>query len=191
MSPVFTINFRREVYRRELARARRRMVMLGVWVTYFGLLGVVLGLYGLNCASLTRRIRQIERQAAQARAAQSLATASKIDEAQLVEIQLVHGSAPRWRDRLARLAELLPPNVAVASVAVNPNNQPGADERNLLVIAGQLRGGGGDRAAAVVELVSKLQGDSAFSAGYRNVRLISSRAATGEAPITEFTIECR
>ena len=190
-APVFTINFRREFYRRQLARARRRMMMLGVWLTYFGALAVVLGLYGLNCASLTRRIRHIERQAAQARAAQSLATASRIDETQLVDIQMVQASPGRWRDRLARLAELMPPNAAVTSVAVNPNNLTGAD-RNVLVIAGQLRGGG-DRTAAVVDLVSRLQADSAFATGYRNVRLISSRTATGTgvAPTTEFTIECR
>jgi hypothetical protein len=82
----------------------------------------------------------------------------------------------------------MPPNAAVAAIAVNPANLP--EERNALVITGLLRGGGGaDRTAAVVDLVSRLQGDSAFA--YRNVRLISSRAATNDAPVTEFTIECR
>ena len=163
--------------------------MLGMWVTYFGLLVVVLGLYGLNCASLTRRIHQIERQAQRAREAQSLATTSKLDEAQLVEIESIHGSPARWRDRLARLSTLLPPNVAIVSVAVNPNDLP--TDKNKLEIVGRLRGAGDDRTAAVVELVSKLHADSAFSIGYSNVRLASSRAAMGDAPVTEFVIECR
>ena len=190
MSPaVFTINFRREVYRRELARARRRMVTLGIWVTYFGVLAVVIGLYGLNCASLTRRIRAIERQAERARAAQALSTAAKLDAAQLTEIELVHQSPARWRDRLARLAVLLPPNAAIQSVAINPDNLP--DDRNKLLIVGRLRGPDGDRTAAVVDLVSRLQRDSLFAAGYANVRLLSSRAVSGDVPLTEFTIECR
>jgi Tfp pilus assembly protein PilN len=189
--PVFTINFRREVYRRELARARRRMVALGVWVTYFGILAVVIGLYGLNCASLTRRIRAIERQAERARAAQALSSTSKLDATQLLEIEQFHQSPARWRDRLTRLAELLPGNAAIQSVAINPDNLPGPADRNKLEIVGRLRGPDADRTAAVVDLVSKLQRDSLFAAGYANVRLLSSRAVPGEAPVTEFTIECR
>ena len=48
MSVLFTINFHREAYQRELARARRRVILLGVWVAYFGVIGVVMGLYGRN-----------------------------------------------------------------------------------------------------------------------------------------------
>ena len=189
--PVFTINFRREVYRRELAKARRRMVALGIWVTYFGVLAVVIGLYGLNCASLTRRIRAIERQAERARSAQALSASSKLDVTQLTEIEMVHQSPARWRDRLTRLAELLPPNAAIQSVAINPDNLYEPADRNKLEIVGRLRGPDADRTAAVVDLLSRLQRDSLFAAGYANVRLLSSRAVQGDIPLTEFTIECR
>jgi len=55
VNPFFNINFRREAYLQEMAKARRRVIALGVWIAYFGLLGVLLGLYGLNCSSLARR----------------------------------------------------------------------------------------------------------------------------------------
>ena len=65
--PIFTINFRREAYQREVERTRRRVITLGASLAYFGAMVVVLGLYGLNCASLTRRAAQFERSAARIR----------------------------------------------------------------------------------------------------------------------------
>ena len=62
MSPTFAINFRREMYEQRLARTRRLILSVGVWLAYFGALAVVLGLYGLNCASLTERARLLEAQ---------------------------------------------------------------------------------------------------------------------------------
>ena len=167
------------------------MVMLGVWVTYFGVLVVVLGLYGLNCASLTRRIHQIERQAARAREAQSLATTSKLDEAQLVEIETIHGSPARWRDRLTRLSALLPPNVAIVSVAVNPSNLPARTRTSSRSSAGcagppATTAGGGGRARVHaprrLRLLGRLQ--------QRPPRL-EPRRRRATRRVTEFTIECR
>ena len=42
MNTIFSINFRREAFQRERARTRRRAVNLGLWVLYFGVLGVML-----------------------------------------------------------------------------------------------------------------------------------------------------
>ena len=190
MNPVFTINFRREVYRRELARQRRRVVLIGAWVTYFGTLALMLGLYGINCASLTQRARRIEFQAKQLQEAQGTNTDLTLSASQLAEVQRVYGSPARWRDKLSRLSSLLPPNVQLLSLSVNPDNLTGATDRNALEIAGQLRGGQ-DRMGAVVALVSMLQRDSTFAAGYQNIRLASSRSSDPTTAITEFVIECR
>lgn len=192
MTPIFTINFRREVYQRELARTRRRLVMVGGWVAYFGFLCVVLGLYGLNCTSLTRRVGQIERQAAQLRAAQNSRTDWQVGTAELASAQKVQANSRVWRDKMVRLAQILPINAALSTVAVNPDNANNVADQNKLVISGQMRVPPGvDRMRGVVQMVSALQGDSTFSYGYKNIRLASSRITESAGSIAEFVIECR
>src|SRR5207249_3205609 len=117
LSTLFTINFRREAYLREVARTRHRVLVLGVWVAYFGVLGVLLGLYGLNCASLSRHLWQIERQTARARQVRGASAEWKVQEAELTQVERYVLNPRQWHDRLARLAILLPPNVRLTSVA--------------------------------------------------------------------------
>jgi hypothetical protein len=71
----------------------------------------------------------------------------------------------------------------------NPENISGSGDTKL-VITGELRAGGQDRMQAVMEFVNTLSRDSVFSAGYQNIRLVTTRAtATGDG--AEFVIECR
>lgn len=192
MSSLFTINFRREAYQREVAHARRRVVLLGAWLAYFGALAVVLGLYGLNCASLTRRSSQIERQAVRMRALQKSHQDWTIGAAELTTAEQFHANPRRWRDKLARLAVLLPPNAIVHSIAVNPDNLQGAQDQKKLVLTGEIRvPAGQDRMRGVVQLVSALHADSLFASGYENIRLASSRVSEGNGTVAEFVIECR
>lgn len=189
MSPTFTINFRREAYLRERAKARRRAVKLGLWLAYFGALGVVLGLFALNTASLARRTALLERQVERLRSQPAAGEwRPGPDEAGVVSRTLV--DAGRWRDRLARLAQLLPANSRLTDVQFNPDNSSGAAAAKL-VLTGELRPtGGGDRMQQVLSFVGTLSRDSLFSAGYSNVRLVTTRAASsGEG--AEFVIECR
>jgi Tfp pilus assembly protein PilN len=192
VSTLFTINFRREAYRREVARARRRVVLLSAWLAYFGVLSVVLGLYSLNCASLTRRSAQIERQAERMRALQKTHQDWTIGDAELAAVEQFHANPRRWRDKLVRLATLLPPNAIILSIAVNPDNLPGPQDQNKLVITGELKVlEGQDRIRGVVQLVTALHADSLFASGYQNIRLASSRISEGSSPVAEFVIECR
>jgi hypothetical protein len=190
-APLFTINFRREAYQREVERTRRRVIMLGASLAYFGGLVVVLGLYGLNCASLTSRSARIERTAARMRAQQNSQREWTIGEPELAAVEKFQANPRRWRDRLARLATLLPPNAALTSVAVNPDNLPSPEDQNKLVITGQVRvPAGEDRMRSVVRIVNLLHSDPVFSAGYRNIQLASSR--TNESgSVADFVIECR
>ena len=192
MSPLFEINFRREAWRRQRARARNRVIALGVWVTYFGVLAVVLGLYGLNCAVLDRRVERLEAQAARVRASRLVPERLQIGAAELTQVEKMAANPRRWRDRLARLGTLLPANVALTSVALNPDNVPSAAEQSKLVITGVLKSGAsGDRMAGVMQLVSMLHGDSTFATGYQSIRLVRSSLSADTPPATEFVIECR
>lgn len=189
--PLFTINFRREAYQREVERTRRRVITLGASLAYFGAMVVVLGLYGLNCVSLTRRSAQIERSAARVRAQQNSARDWTVSEAELNTVQDFQANPRRWRDRLTRLASLMPANAQLTSVAVNPDNLPNAEEQNKLVITGQVKvPAGQDKMRSVVQIVSLLHSDPVFSAGYRNIQLASSRVSE-EGSLAEFVIECR
>ena len=191
MSPLYTINFRREAYRQEVARARRRVMMLGVWVAYFGVIAIVFGLYGLNCFSLSRRVGQIERQTSQLRGAQRARVEWNVGAAELQQVERFVMNSRHWRDRLAQLAGVLPPTVRLTSVAVNPQNLATPADMNKLVITGTLRGGAGqDRMQDVMRVVSALREDSLFSRGYKTIRLASSRVVDADAS-AEFTIECR
>lgn len=192
MNPQFTINFRREAYRQELVRARRRVIALGVWVAYFGVIVIMVGLYGLNCASLSRRVRQIERQTSQLRGSQGATMDWKVRPAELRQLERFVENPRRWRDRLERLAMLLPANARLTSIGVNPQGLTGANEQNKLVITGVLRGTGSrDRVQDVMQVVSKLRADSVFAAGYNSIRLASTRVVEGEGASAEFIIECR
>lgn len=189
MSTTFAINFRREVFQRERAKARRRALRLGLWLAYFGALAVVLGLYALNTVSLARRTATLERQVEHRRLHPTGADWRPGQvEADLVARVLQDGVG--WRDRLARLASIMPPNARLTDLEFNADNASGAAPRKLL-ITGELRpAGGGDRMQQVLGFVGALSRDSVFSAGYTNVRLVTTRAsATGEA--AEFVIECR
>ena len=190
--PVFTINFRREAFERQIARSRQRIAALAAWLTYFGLIALLAWSYSLNFSALVRRTRQIERQTAQFTASQNLPRKIPLDAAQIATIERFHSSPRRWRDKLARLAALVPDNAALTSVAVNPGytNQP--LDLNRLVITGALRAAAGEEPTrGVVQLVAALQADSAFAAGYQSIKLGHSRAAGTSPGATEFAIECR
>ena len=101
------------------------------------------------------------------------------------------GNARKWRDRLTRLAAVLPNNVKIASIAVNPQNLSHPLEQNRLVITGTLRPQAGqDRMQSVMAVVNALHRDSLFSTGYQNVKLSSTRVVE-EGGTAEFVIECR
>jgi len=190
-NPQFTINFRREAYQRELARARRRVVMLGVWVTYFGVIGVIMGLYGLNCLALNRQVIQIERQAERLRRQQGAGAQWHVAPNELAQVESFALSTARWRDRLTRLGTLLPANVRLTSLAVNPQNLTAPAEQNRLVISGIVRPAPGqDRMQSVMRIVSMLHDDSTFARGYKNIKLASTRVSEQNEG-AEFEIECR
>jgi hypothetical protein len=191
MSAYFTINFRREAYQREVARTRRRLFALGTWVAYFGALAVLLGLYGLNCSALTRRAAAYERQAARLQA-QGSSTEWQVAPEQLTVVEAFKANPPEWRDRLVRLAQLLPQNMVLTSLAVNPDNLSSPADQRRFVISGELRtSAGGDRMRPVAQLVSTLRADSVFARGYPTIRLASSQTLEAPATVTVFTIECR
>jgi len=190
--PVFTINFRREAFERDLARSRQRITRLAAWMAYFGLMGLVLYGYTLNLAAMNRRTFQVERQTEQFAESQNLPRKVPLDPTQIAAIERFHLSPRRWRDKLARLSKLTPDNVSLSSVAVNPGNSNQPLDQNKLVLSGTLRGASGeDPMRGVVQLVAALQADSAFAAGYQNIKLSQGRAAGTSAAVTEFTIECR
>ena len=190
MSAIFQINFRREAYQREVARTRARAIQLGLWLLYFGALGVVLGLYALNTATLARRGMEIAHQVARLRRhpATDMEWRPGRPEAHEVERHLVN---PRlWRDRLARLPDVLPANARLRSIQFNPDNVSGAADVKL-VLVGEMKGASGqERMAQVMSLVGTLSRDSAFSSAYRNVRLVTTRT-TSDGDGAEFVLECR
>ncbi len=189
MNTVFNINFRREAFQRQRARTRQRAVNLGLWVAYFGSLGVLLGLYALNLQSLQGRIALVQRQTEHFRHRDSSGD-WRPDRADAAEVER-HVRSPRlWRDRLARLSTLLPANARLSSLQFNPENAGGASDLKL-VIAGEMRSSaGGDRIQQVMSLVNTLSRDSTFAAGFKNIRLVTTRAASGSDGAA-FVIECR
>ncbi len=192
MSTLFTINFHREAYQRELARARRRVILLGVWVAYFGVIGVVMGLYGLNCMALNRRVALLERQSKRLDQQQGAATNWTVRPGEVTAIEGYVQNPRLWRNRLVQLSTLLPPTVKVTSLAVNPQNLNAPAEQNKLVITGIVRPAAGqDRMQSVMRVVATLHDDSLFAAGYRNIKLASTRVLEGSDGGAEFVIECR
>jgi hypothetical protein len=191
VSPVFTVNFRREAYRLELARTRRRAMAVGIWVAYFGVLAIVLGLYGLNCASLTQRAHLLAAQNSRVQTRPDSTAAWQPGPAELAQIERSLANPRHWQIRLARLATVLPGDALLTSVSTNPENQSGAADQERLLIIGMLRPAPGqDRMQGIMALVSALRADSLFSAQYRTIRLVESRIGGADAP-AEFRIECR
>jgi hypothetical protein len=192
VNTTFTINFRRAAYRQEQARTRRRAATVGVWVSYFGVLAVTLGLYGLNCASLMRRVRHLESQNARLRASEGPGSPWKPAVAELAMMERALANPRRWQVRLARLAAALPPNARLASVSVNPDNLADPADQERLVIIGQLRPlPGQDRMQGIMAVVAALHADSTFAAQYRTIRLAESRIGGENDAPAEFRIECR
>lgn len=175
-----------------MARARRRVIALGIWVAYFGVLAVVLGLYALNAAALSRRTIQMEHQTARARQMQGAAGNLKIGAQELAQVESYILNSRRWHDRLSRLAAILPPNVRLASMTANPDRASGTEDADKLVITGLFRPAPGeDRMQGVMKIVSTIHSDSLLKTSYRNVRLASTRVIESGDGAAEFVIECR
>lgn len=190
--PVFTINFRREMFERELARSRSRIIHLAAWMGYFGVFGLVVWSYVLNLQGMDRHTKMILRQTDQFVAAQNLPRKVPLDPSQASAIERFHDSPRRWRDKLARLATLVPPNASLKLVGLNPSGSNQSTDQNKLLITGLLRAeAGDDPMRGVVQLVAALQSDSSFSAGYQSIKLSQSHADANTKGSTEFTIECR
>lgn len=189
MNTLFTINFRREAYQKEVARARRRVVSIGLWFTYFGVLAVILGLYGLNCTVLAGRTRMVERQAARLKALRESGQEWRPTAQTFADIEARAVDARAWRDRLARLPGILPPNARLTSFQFNPDGVSGGSPK--LVLVGRMRvDSGADRMTSVMGFVNALSRDSVFSRAYSNVRLVTTRALpSGDG--AEFVVECR
>lgn len=188
MSPLFRINFRREAFRRERAEARARATWLGVWLTYFGALAVLLGLYGLNCASLQSRSRALARQVARDRAQHAASSAWVATPSEAAAVEPWVSDANRWRDLLGRLPRLLPDRARLTGLQWNPDAISGSERK--LLITGVLRADARrDRMASVTDFVAVLAKDSLFTAHFRSVRLVSTRAREGGD--SEFQVECQ
>jgi hypothetical protein len=190
VSPLFTINFRREAYVREASRRRRRVIALGVWVAYFGVLLVLIGLYALNGFSLVRRAHLIERQTTLIRSTKSGGSGTQLTQGDLEQVESFARSTRQWRDRMERLSALLPPDARLSALAVNPQNQSDRASSNALAIRGELKTATGpDRMQGVMKIVSSLRSDSVFGLGYRNIKLASTSISDDGS--VEFEIECR
>ena len=190
MNALFTINFRREAYVLGVTRRRQRVIALGIWVAYFGLIAVLLGLYGLNCAALARRSSQLQRQTAQIQRNGSSQLTNQFEPGDLVLVESYVMNTRHWRDLLSRLGALLPPESRLTSVAINPQNLSDATSQRVLRISGEIRSAAGtDRMQGVMKIVAALRADSTFKAGYRNIRLASTNV--GEDGSASFEVECR
>lgn len=190
--PVFTINFRREMFEREMARSRQRVLHLAGWLGYFGVLGLLVWSYVLNARAMQQRTHMIEHQTDQFIAAKNLPRKVPLDPSQISAIERFHGSPGRWRDKLARLSMLLPANASLRSIGLNPGGSNQSGDQNKFVITGLLKPEGNeDPMRGVVQLVAALQADSSFSAGYKSIKLSQSHADAQSKDATEFTIECR
>ncbi len=192
MSPVFTVNFRREAFQRERARSRARVISLGVWLSYFGALVVVFGLYGLNFVTLTRRTGVVERQAASLRATRTDPTDWSRQTAEMAMLERGVADSRRWRERLERLAAALPANARLTAIEFNPAGISGGTDWNRLVLTGVLKAAPDqDRMRGVAELVSTLQRDSVLSRHFGAIRLASTGITETSGSTADFVIECR
>ncbi|MCE9627740.1 MAG: PilN domain-containing protein [Candidatus Eisenbacteria bacterium] len=188
MSPLFRINFRREAFRRERAEARARATWLGVWLTYFGGLAVLLGLYGLNCASLQSRSRALERQIARDRAQHTEGSEWVASPNEAAAVEPWVADTNRWRDLLGRIPRLLPEGARLTGLQWNPDAISGSERK--LVLTGVLREGSrADRMSNVTDFVAVLAKDSLITSQFRSVRLVSTRVREGGD--SEFQVECQ
>jgi hypothetical protein len=96
VNTTFTINFRREAYQRELARTRRRLFKLGGWLTYFGVLALVLGLYGLNVVVLAGRVERAERRVTRAQQTSGARTGWKLGDNERNVVEDTRANPARW-----------------------------------------------------------------------------------------------
>lgn len=189
MNTLFQVNFRREAFRRERVDARRRAVGIGVWLTYFGVLAVLIGLYGLNLSELGSRSRQLERQIASQRAQGETGASWTPPPADAALAEPWVSDLGRWRDLLGRLPALLPPGMRLTAVQFNPDGVSGGERK--LLLNGVLRvDSGRDRMSGVTDFVAIVARDSLFSSSFRSVRLVSTRALEG-SPDAQFELECR
>ena len=189
MSAPFQINFRREAFRRERAEARRRAFGLGVWLAYFGALAVLLGLYGLNCASLDARTRQLQRQVARQKALHQGEAEWVASAEEAAAIEPWAADAGRWRDLLGRLPRLLPTGARLTALQWNPDDVSSGQRK--LLLTGTLRvDAKQDRTAGVTDLVGVIAKDSLFAAHFSSVRLLSTRTRDG-SPDADFQLECK
>jgi hypothetical protein len=189
MNAQFQINFRREAFRRERTDARRRAVGISVWLTYFGALAVLIGLYGLNCAALDTRTQQLGRQLAHQRTLRQGGSEWIASATDVAMVEPWVSDAGRWRDLLGALPRLLPEGARLTGIQFNPDGITGSDRKLLLygLLRVDTRLGG---TAGVTDFVSTIARDSLFAAQFHSVRLVSTRAREG-APEAEFVVECR
>jgi hypothetical protein len=185
----FQINFRREAFRRERTEARRRAVGIGVWLTYFGVLAVLIGLYGLNCAALQTRTEQLERQLARQRSLRQGGSEWVASATDVAGVEPWVSDSGRWRDLLGALPRLLPDGARLTGIQFNPDGVTGGERKLLLdgVLRTEPRLGG---TAGVTDFVSTIARDSLFASQFHSVRLVSTRAREG-SPEAEFEVECR
>ena len=189
MSTPFQINFRREAFRRERAEARRRAIGLGVWVTYFGALAVLLGLYALNWSELGARTKQLQRQIARQRVSSQVGADWSPPPAEAARAEDWVKDVGRWRDLLERLPRLLPEGARIRHFQFNPDGVSGGERK--LLLAGALRDDGrGESRAGVTGFVEVVARDPLFSSRFRSVRLISTRASSTRGE-SEFELECK
>ncbi|MEY4375305.1 MAG: hypothetical protein RL760_1472 [Candidatus Eisenbacteria bacterium] len=188
MSPMFRVNFRREAFRRQRAEARARALGLGGWLAYFGIVALLLGLYGLHTASLAGRTARIERQVARLSTDPRSAVDWRPTPTDAAASTPWVGDPGRWRALLGRLPALLPENARLTAIEWNPDDITGGDRR--LVLTGVLRGAPAeDPMGRVTDFVTAVGRDSLFKARFRSVRLLSTRAHEGGE--AEFKVECR
>jgi hypothetical protein len=189
MSAQFQINFRREAFRRERTEARRRAVGIGVWLTYFGALAVLLGLYGLNCSALETRTEQLEHQLARQRTLRQGGSEWIASATDVAAVEPWVSDAGRWRDLLGALPRLLPEGARLTGIQFNPDGVTGGERK--LILSGVLRVDSRlDGTAGVTDFVTVIARDSLFASQFRSVRLVSTRAREG-GPEAEFEVECR
>ena len=185
----FQINFRREAFRRERTEARRRAMGIGVWLTYFGVLAVLIGLYGLNCAALQTRTEQLERQLARQRVLRQGGSEWVAPGTDVAAVEPWVSDAGRWRDLLGALPRLLPDGARLTGIQFNPDGVTGGERKLLLDGVLHTEPGLGGT-AGVTDFVSMIARDSLFASQFHSVRLISTRAREGSAE-AEFEVECR
>jgi hypothetical protein len=189
MSGLFLVNFRREDFRRQRTNARRRAYGLGVRLAYFGVLALVMGLYGLNCSELRTRTRTLDRQLGRQRALHLAGAPWKPAPSEATLAEPWVADLARWRDVLARLPGLLPEGARLTSLRWNPEGVSGGERR--LLLAGVLRvDSRRDRMAGVTDFVAVVARDSVFASQFKSVRLLSTRSLE-LSPDAEFELECR